>query len=147
LERWVRRSLAGLFPGGVDLQGALLALPGWAAGLGPKKRVPLATVDFIVGWRRRVFVGEVSVAVLEEDVRRVLAAKEILLRMGRLRPGVKVMPVVVGEVLAVPVPKGVGWIRWAKRRPEAFSPNLERLLRAAPAGPERVEDFIEVERP
>jgi len=147
LERWVRRSLAGLFPGGVDLQGALLALPGWAAGLGPKKRVPLATVDFIVGWRRRVFVGEVSVAVLEEDVRRVLAAKEILLRMGRLRPGVKVMPVVVGEVLAVPVPKGVGWIRWAKRRPEAFSPNLERLLRAAPARPERVEDFIEVERP
>jgi phage shock protein A len=147
LERWVRRSLAGLFPGGVDLQGALLALPGWAAGLGPKKRVPLATVDFIVGWRRRVFVGEVSVAVLEEDVRRVLAAKEILLRMGRLRPGVKVMPVVVGEVLAVAVPKGVGWIRWAKRRPEAFSPNLERLLRAAPAGPERVEDFIEVERP
>jgi hypothetical protein len=109
--------------------------------------VPLATVDFIVGWRRRVFVGEVSVAVLEEDVRRVLAAKEILLRRGRLRPGVKVMPVVVGEVLAVPVPKGVGWIRWAKRRPEAFSPNLERLLRAAPAEPERVEDFIEVERP
>jgi hypothetical protein len=129
LERWVRRSLAGLFPGGVDLQGALLALPGWAAGLGPKKRVPLATVDFIVGWRRRVFVGEVSVAVLEEDVRRVLAAKEILLRMGRLRPGVKVMPVVVGEVLAVPVPKGVGWIRWAKRRPEAFSPcSVENLM-------------------
>jgi hypothetical protein len=41
----------------------------------------------------------------------------------------------------------VGWIQWTKRRPEAFGTYLERLLRAAPVGPERVEDFIEVERP
>jgi hypothetical protein len=44
-------------------------------------------------------------------------------------------------------PAWVWWIRWAKRRPEAFGTYPERLLRAAPAGPERVEDFIGVERP
>jgi len=43
-------------------------------------------------------------------------------------------------------PAWVGWIRWTKRRPEAFGTYPERLLRAAPAGPERVEDFMEVER-